>query len=330
MRTRIVVASLLLMAVFQWAGCGGGNRGAETERSFASATDALGRRVSLAEKPSRIVSTAPSNTEIVLALGLRENLVGVTHFSTDPQKVEGIARVGGYTNPSVEKIVSLQPDIVFAARGNPRDVLEQLRRHGVKVFTLDTTSVSELLADIGKVGMLTGATERAKRLVMDIEKEIDGVRQKVGGLSDKEKPRVLWVGQENPLRTAGPGSLVDELIRIAGGENIAGDEKARWPSYSEEKVVLRDPQVIILGEDKYKTSPERVAETLTRFRRDEVWRNVSAVKAGRVHFIPTDVLGQPSPVTVEGLRLLAKSLHPHLFPDGNAEKTTAETERARD
>lgn len=283
-----------------------------------AATDALGRTISLRQYPRRIVSAAPSNTEILLALGLRDRLVGITDFYGSPEKAQGIQRVGGYTNPSVEKIVSLKPDIVFAARGNPIDIIEQLRRHGIVVFTLDTKTVPGLLEDVRRVAVLTGATDQAQRLTAETEKQMGIIRQRLDTLSKEQKPPILWIGQEEPLRTAGPGSLVDELIRLAGGKNVAADERSPWPAYSTEKLVLDDPQVIILAEDKYKNSPDAVARTLDRFRKDSVWKNVSAVKNGRVHYIPTDILGQPSPAFIEGLKMLAQYLHPEFFrqPDG--------------
>jgi len=325
-----LLALLLLTASFLGEGYGGRGPSDREAGGLAAETDALGREVCVREYPRRIISTAPSNTEILLSLGLRDKLVGVTSFYGRPEKVKGITRIGGYINPNVAKIISLHPDLVFAARGNSRDVIQQLRRHGIKTFTLDTKTVSGLLADVRKVGALTGTGERAKRLTSAMEREIRDIRQKVAKLSDGGKPRVFWIGQEEPLRTAGPGSLVDELIELAGGRNIAGDGRMPWPSYNMEKLLLRNPEVIILSEDKYKSSQGKVARTIARFRRDRVWGKVSAVKEGRVHFIPADLLGQPSPLCMEGLKLLAKRLHPDLFAEHAEKKTREDTEKRSD
>jgi iron complex transport system substrate-binding protein len=301
------LAFLLSLAMVLQQGCRQDSSSTETQTALAS--------ISVREYPRRIVSMAPSNTETLLSLGLRENLVGVTDFYGDVEKVRGLPRVGGYTNPSVERIVALKPDIVFAARGNPRDVIAQLRRHGVPVFCLDTRSVSQLLSDVETVGRLTGVSDPANRLTAAIREEMQRIREKVDALNENDRPRVLWVGQEEPLRTAGPGSLVDELIILAGGDNVARNERDAWPSLSLEKLVLADPDVLILGEDKYKESPDKVRDTLSRFRRHPVWQNVSAVREGRVHAIPTDLLGQPSPAFILGLKELARRLHPNLFPE---------------
>ena len=309
------LAFLLSLAMVLQQGCRRDSSSTETPTALASATDALGRTISVREYPRRIVSMAPSNTEILLSLGLRENLVGVTDFYGDVEKVRGLPRVGGYTNPSVERIVALKPDIVFAARGNPRDVIAQLRHHGVPVFCLDTRGVSQLLSDIETVGRLTGAGDPANRLTAAIREEMQRIREKVAALNENDRPSVLWVGQEEPLRTAGPGSLVDELIIIAGGNNVARNERDAWPSLSLEKLVLADPNVVILGEDKYKESPDKVRDTLGRLRRHPVWGKISAVREGRVHAIPTDLLGQPSPAFILGLKELARRLHPNLFPE---------------
>lgn len=311
----------LLLTIFLLAGgCAGGGLTERKEDSLATETDALGNNVSIRQYPRRIVSTAPSNTEMLLSLGLRDRLVGVTLFYGHPERVEGVPRVGGYINPDTSKIVSLSPDIVFAARGNSRDAIEQLRQHGIRVFTLDTKTVRGLLSDIGKVGALAGANEKARQITEEIRKDIRAVRNAVGELPSGEKPSVFWIGQEEPLRTAGPGSLVDELIGLAGGENVAGEEQGPWPAYSMEKLVLRDPEVLILSEDKYKNSPEKVSVTISKFKRHPIWGRISAVREGRVYHIPADFLGQPSPRVVTGLRLLARRLHPDSFPGSPAEE----------
>ncbi len=310
----ILVASVLL------AGCGGDRSPTGTsDPPLAVEVDALGNKVSIHHYPRRIVSTAPSNTEILLALGLRGRLVGVTSFYRQPERVKDVVRIGGYTNPSASKIISLDPDIVFAARGNSKDVLRQLRRHGLTVFTLDTRTVADLLEDIEKVGGLAGVGERAERVVRGMDSQISAVRARVSSLPEERKPRVFWVAQEEPLRTAGSGSLVDELIKAAGGTNVARDEARPWPSFSMEKLVLCDPQVIVLSEDRYRDSPDRVDETVSRFQRHAIWGRTSAVQEQRVKYIPADYLGQPSPAVVTGLRMLAKTLHPDLFPEALAE-----------
>ncbi len=321
---------LLLAGLLLGQSCGKHRPSHSGKGVLAEETDALGRSISVRHYPDRIVSMAPSNTEMLLSLGLRQKLVGVTSFYGFPEQVEGVAKIGGYTNPSVAKVVSLRPDLVFAARGNPREVIEQLRRRGIKVFTLDTRTVSGLLADIRKVGALTGCVEGARRVTREIENDIREIHRAVAALSDEEKPRVLWVGQEEPLRTAGRGSFVDELIRLAGGKNVAGDEERAWPAYNLEKVVLRDPEVIILSEDMYKRSPGTVAKTIARFNRHAAWGNISAVRKRRVHFIPADLLGQPSPAFVVGLKELARLLHPDVFPGRVGEKGEAETEKRSD
>ena len=166
--------------------------------------------------------------------------------------------------------------------------------------------------------------EKARQITQEMRKEIRAVRGAVGELPSGEKPRVFWIGQEEPLRTAGPGSLVDELIGMAGGENVAREEQGPWPAYNMEKLVLHDPEILILGEDKYKDSPEKVSATIANFKRHPIWRRLSAVKEGRVYHIPTDLLGQPSPAVAIGLRLLASRFHPDSFPGSAAEKEQSE------
>ena len=101
---------------------------------------------------------------------------------------------------------------------------------------------------------------------------------------------------------AGPDNIVDELIRLAGGRNTAGGERAKWPTINAEKLLLLNPEIIILGEERYLNNPGKVAETVSRWRNDSVWRNIAAVEAGRVYFVRTELIGQPTPRNIEGLR----------------------------
>ncbi len=281
-------------------------------------TDVLGHTLRLETYPVRVVSTAPSNTEILLQLGCRDRLVGVTRFYGSPELVEGVTRIGGYYDPSVETIMALKPDLVLVARGVSMEILDKMRRLDLPVFCLDTQDLDDVYRDIAIVGRLLGAEGAASALVEKVRTGIAEVTAKTSGLADSQRPRVFWLGQEEPLLTAGPGNMIHTLFELAGGINVAADAPKPWPTYSLETLLVKDPQVIIVGTEAHTERETSSADVLRRLRADPIWSKMSAVKEGRVHRVPTDLIGQPTPRVVEGLRLLARHFHPELFPQENA------------
>ena len=299
-------------------GCKKSSNKTQPEKQFiVQIKDVFGHETKLKQYPKRIVSMAPSNTEILLHLGVKDRLVGVTSFYGYPEKVRGIEKIGGYINPNFEKIVSLKPDLVFAARGNPKQLIFKLRKYRINVFTLDTHNLSDLFYDIKNIGELVGVEEKANRLVQYMKDEIAEVKNRLKNLRVKQKPRVFWLGQEEPLLTAGTDNIINELIRLAGGINIAEDSNEKWPRYSREKLLLKNPDIIIVSDDKYKSSDRKLKETIQRFKNDPVWQNIAAVNNERIYFVPTDLIGQPSPRNIEGLNRLVRSFHPELFESKN-------------
>jgi iron complex transport system substrate-binding protein len=276
-------------------------------------TDALGHVLRLEAYPQRIVSTAPSNTEIVLQLGCRDRLIGVTRFYGYPDLVEGIARVGGYYDPSIETISALKPDLVLVARGISQEILNKMRAFGLPVFCLDTQNLDDLYRDIATVGRLLGVEESAKALIEKTRRGIAEVTDKTAGLDESKRPRVFWLGQEEPIKTAGPGNMIDTLFALAGGVNVAADAPKDWADYSLETLLIKDPQVIIADKDGLTGHESDPAKLLERLRAHPAWSRISAVKTGRVYIVPTDLIGQPTPRVVEGLRILARDFHPELF-----------------
>jgi iron complex transport system substrate-binding protein len=280
-------------------------------------TDVLGHVLRLDAYPQRIVSTAPSNTELVLQLGCRDRLVGVTQFYGWPELVEGVTPVGGYYDPSIETIMALQPDLVLVARGTSQEILEKMQRVGLPVFCLDTQDLDDLYRDVATVGRLLGVEEKAAALLEKTKAGIAEVTARTSQVADSDRPRVFWLGQEEPLLTAGPDNMIDTLFELAGGTNVAADASTPWPAYSLETLLVKDPQVIIVDPQMPSVRGEEADEVLARLRAHPVWSQISAVRTGRVHMIRTDLIGQPTPRVVDGLRELAEAFQPELFaPDG--------------
>ncbi|MGE5592778.1 MAG: ABC transporter substrate-binding protein [Betaproteobacteria bacterium] len=264
-------------------------------------TDDLGRIVTLPHRPARIVSTAPSNTEILFALGLGDKVVGVTDSCDYPPEAKAKPKVGA-VQLNYEKIVAMSPDLVVAVGSLQRQAITRLSELGVTVLAVDPKSIDGVLHAITLIGKATGAQDRASELVRELSGRMKRVAQKLAGLAQSERPRVFVEIWGEPLMTAGPGTFVDELVYAAGGWNIAHDAKGEWPEFSAEAVIERDPDVVIL-------TNFNKAEALAR----RAWQGISAYKAGRVYEVNPDLLVRPGPRLVDGLETLAALLHPELF-----------------
>lgn len=272
-------------------------------------TDDTGREVTLEKEPQKIVSLAPSNTEILFALGLGPKVVGVTDFCDYPAEAATKPKMGGI-KPSLEKIVAAQPDLVLAiaeTSGAP-EIAGKLEELNVKVIVLGPKTLDDIMASIELVGQATGKGDEAANLVADIKAKVEGVIAKAKTATSK--PRVMYeLDATDPAKpyTPGPGSFMDALIGMAGGSNIAADAKMQWAQLSLEEVVKKDPEIIILGDANYGVTPDQVKQR-------PGWSNVTAVKSGNVKPIDDNLVSRPGPRIGDGLQALAKLIHPELFP----------------
>jgi len=271
-------------------------------------TDDAGRAVTLDAEPERIVSLAPSNTEIVCALDACDLIVGVTDFDDYPPEVADAAKVVTMAQVDVEAVVAAEPDLVIAA-GNeltPTVVIEQLTDLGLSVMTLYPESLNEIYADIELVGRALDRDDAARTLVEDMESRVEAVQTAV---ADLERPRTFYeVGVfEGAIYTAGDGSFLASLIDAAGGEPITGD--ALSTSIQLEDLVAADPELILLGDASY--DPTITAESVAA---RPGWETMTAVADGRVVPVAEDiVITRPGPRIVDGLEALARAIHPDAF-----------------
>ncbi len=271
-------------------------------------TDQLGRTVTLDEVPQRIISLAPSNTEILYALGLGDRVVGVTKSCDYPAEVLEKPTIGGYSTPNLEEIVALSPDLVIAAPRHEDEIIPQLEEKGLTVLGLNAKTFDSILDAITLLGDITGNDEEASQLVADMEKRVKAVTDKVSGLTEDEKPRVFYLTWHDPLKTSGSESLHNELIEKAGGKNIFTDVTG-VQTIDLETLVARDPQVMIAGigmgtgEDK----------TLLYLRGESRLENTEAGKNGSIYGIDMDLTGRSGPRIVDGLEQFARCVHPEIF-----------------
>lgn len=328
--TRILRSTLPILLAASLAACGQtvsetftqvGEAAPEPSSPSASAapdfpltlTDDAGRVVEIPVEPQRIVSLAPSNTEIVCALDACDRLVGVPEFRDGYpadvlETIADLPNVVSFGPVDRETIVAAEPDLILAA-GNeltPSDDIRALADLGYPVLTLYPESVDEVFADIQLVGAAIGAATEADTLVADGKDRVEAVAESV---ADAEAPRTFYEVSvfEGQIYTAGEDSFLASLLELAGADPITGDALSTAIDF--ETLVARDPQLILLGDAAY--DPSITAETVAG---RQGWGEMTAVVDGNVKAVPDDiVITRPGPRIVEGLEALARLVHPELF-----------------
>jgi len=275
--------------------------------------DARGQRVTIAQRPTRIISLAPSVTETLFAIGAGDRVIADTTYCDYPPEAKALPKVGGYVDPHTEKIVAMKPDLVLGAKGNARDVLDHLSQLGMPVVTVAPESLEDVENAIRQIGRVIGEAQAAERLASRCAERRHAVRHRMQALADGARPRTLLLFSPDSLFSAGPGSHLGEMIRLAGGVNVAKNAKTPWPELSLETVVTANPEVIILlsGRGMARSLTPDIA--LKRFSADRRWREMAAVKTGRVAVLDDDTITLPGPRLIDGLEALAAAIHPELF-----------------
>lgn len=273
-------------------------------------TDDLGRSVTITEQPERIISLAPSNTEILFALGLGDQVIGVTEYCNYPEEAKEKDKIGGYITPNIEKIVALQPDLILAAHGLPLEIIDALEGFNLIVVGLYPKNVDDIRYDIRLVGEITGQSEGALALVADMAQRIETVEARIKDLEAEERPTVLHVIWHDPIWVAGKGTFEDELIEMSGGINSAPIEGYR--TISLEKVITMNPDVIITpsGTGMGYANANFTYEYISSEPR---LTGVDAVRNNRVYVIDADIVCRAGPRIVDALEEMARDLQPSLF-----------------
>jgi len=271
-------------------------------------TDGLGRQVALAAPAQRIVSLAPSNTEILFAIGAGPQLVGrdeLSDYPADAAEVTSIGTTFGALN--TEAIVSLQPDLVLAADITPPEQVAALEALGLTVYVLPNPSdFGGLYANLRRAGELTGHQDEAGQLSTQLQARVEAVVERTGAAdrlrlfyeADGADPTAPW--------TTGRGTFQSVLIDLAGGTNVAA-EITGWGQFSLEQLVAVDPQVIVFGSGSF------VPTTVDSLAARPGWGTITAITDGRVFAIDTNWVDRPGPRLVEALEAMARVIHPELF-----------------
>ncbi|MBL0343975.1 cobalamin-binding protein [Candidatus Villigracilis affinis] len=283
-----------------------------TEASSASAeiqlTDGLGRSVVLKEAAQRIISLAPSNTEILFAIGAGSQMVGRDSLSDYPAEAANVTDIGSaYEALNTEMIISLKPDLIIAAEINTPEQVKELEDLGLTVYYLNNPhTLEELYGNLEIMAKLAGREAETATLIESLKARVAAVDEKIAPLSSRIS--IFYeIDGTDPAKpyTAGKGTFITLLIERAGGYNIAADIEG-YPQLSLEQVVAADPAFILLGDAAYGVTPEVVAAR-------PGWENLSAVKNGQVFPFDDNLLSRPGPRLVDGLEALAKLLRPGLF-----------------
>jgi iron complex transport system substrate-binding protein len=301
-----LLTALLVLSIIALSACGAGDDTASPSASPSAGpitvTDDSGATVTLAQPATRIVSLAPANTEIAYAIGAGDKMVAGTSYDDYPEEAKSLPKIGDFANPSVEKIASFQPDLILAAGGIQDGLRSKFEKLGVQVYVVDPTTYEGVMASITEVGQLAGTSEEAQQVVDTMKQAQADVQGKVGSL---DKATTFLEIYSEPLMTAGSGTFIDNMITIAGGENIGAEAGRGFPNFSTEVLVQKDP-VVYIADSGSMSKPGDISKRAG-------FSELTAVKDGRVYVIDDNLIARPGPRLAQGLQELAKMIHPEAY-----------------
>lgn len=270
-----------------------------------TAVDQVGRTVIFPDHPRRVVSLAPSITEIVYAVDRGSRLKGATIYSDYPTSARDLPRVGSYVHLDIEKIVALKPDLCIAVKdGNPKETADRISDFGIPVYAVNPVDLDSVIKTVGLIGSLLNAEARAAEVINDMEARIQRVENRVA--TTPLRPRVFFQIGISPIVSVGGDTFLHGLIHRAGGENLAG-QLISYPRFTKEQVLGLNPDVIII------TSMAR-SEIFDRVKQEwQTWYQVPAVSNNQIHVVDSNLFDRPTPRMVDGLEMLVRLIHPELF-----------------
>jgi iron complex transport system substrate-binding protein len=274
-----------------------------------SMKDQAGRIVNVPVSPKRVVSLAPSITEIVYDLKCGNLLKGATTYSDFPKAAQSLPKVGSYVYLDLEKIVSLQPDLCIGIKdGNPKEIVMRLEALGIPVYAVNPRSLDSIQSTVIEIGDLLHADETARQVTEEMKSRIDTIRQL--SATAKHRPRVFFQIGISPIVSAGSDTFIHELIEIAGGINLAQSHTS-YPRFSTEEVVVAAPDIMIITS----MAREKAFDQINA--KWQQWPNIPAVKNNRIFLVDSDLFDRPTPRLMEGLETLFQLIHPELDFDSN-------------
>lgn len=316
-KRRWIALTATLLALFVLAGCTSAPAPAQPPAAPApesqvqnavqyplSVVDSLGRTVTLPQQPQRILSLAPSNTEILFALGLGDKVVGTDTFSDYPEEAKAKEKVGGLIDPNPEKMLALKPDVAFAIGGSEKQYAKLLEQN-IPVVVLQPKNLSQVYETIRLTGRVAGVPGKADAVVKQMQDRISAVTAKTQGLTDAQRPKVFYEVYHDPLMTVGPGSFIHDLIGLAGGRNIAEQVGKDYAEVSPELLVKQNPDLIL--------SPYADFLKSVKDGKYPAWAGVAAVKKSQLFQVDDNMMSRPGPRLADALEQVARIIHPELF-----------------
>jgi len=302
----LLLVAVLAVGVLALAACGSSSSGTASSSPAASTasgpitvTDDEGNQVTLDNPAARIVSLAPANTEIVYAIGAGDKLVAGTTYDDYPAAAKSLPKVGDFNDPNIEKTASFRPDLVLAAGGIQDKLRSKLESLGMKVYVVDPKTYAGTIQTIENVGKLAGAEDGAVQVADKMTTAQQTVQAAVGDLPKKTTFLEIY---SKPLMTAGTDTFINDMIGIAGGENIGAQAGTGFPNFSTEVLVKDDPQVYIADSGSM-SKPGDINQRAG-------FSALTAVKDGHVYVIDDNLIARPGPRLAQGLLALAKDIHP--------------------
>jgi iron complex transport system substrate-binding protein len=310
------VIIIIVVAAFVYIYYSGAINQNSTQKNI-SVTDDEGYITNMTSVPQRIISLAPSNTQILFAIGAGDRVVGITDYDHYPYnftawiEAGNITSIGGFSTPNKETIASLNPDLILATTINDPDVVT-LRSLGYNVLVLDPNDVNGILNDINMVGKATGTEQNATATVNNINIEISDISAKIAA-SNEPKPLVYYEVWTPPLMSVGSTSFINDVISKAGGQNIFENETQQYPSVSSETIVQKNPDVILLPTEMANPGEAPFYGSVDEVKARPGWSAISAVKNNRVVIVNGDLFAEAGPRVGEQIAAAAQAFYPDLF-----------------
>ena len=267
--------------------------------------DQLGRQIEVPNNPQRIVSLAPSITEIIFQLNQGSRLKGVTQYSNYPAQALSLPKVGSYIRLDLERIVALEPDLCIAIKdGNPKEIVDRLQSMNIPVYVVDPRDLATVIRTIEEIGSLLNASENANILTNKMRDRLNRIKAKVAN-TDK-RPRVFIQIGISPIISVGSQTFIHDLISMAGGINVAAGYNA-YPRFSREQVLALSPDVIIITSMARQAVFQQVKDEWSQ------WPDMPAARNQQIFVVDSDVFDRPSPRLLDGLEILVQLIHPELL-----------------
>ncbi len=274
-------------------------------------TDDLGQKIVIEAEVERVVSLAPGVTEMIFALDAEDKLVGVSSAANYPEQALKKESVGNISEPNIEKIVALKPDLVIAESVTNKEVVRRLTNLGIKIAGFRPNSIPETIQMIDDIALLISAEDEAAELTVQMRSDFKRVKDMVEKkLQQEQRQRVFYEIWSDPLFTAGKNTFLDSIIFQAGGYNIGRDAQGSWPQFNLESLIAADPEVYIASAH---STPEGL--TMEKLKSRTLMRETSAYKNDRLYLVNQDLVNRPSPRIIEGYKEFVAAIFPELKED---------------